>query len=161
MVQPLPEVLPSLATKPVVDVLAHLILGVAIASLEFSFELLAIAVDLGDVVVSEIAPLLLHLAGELLPVSFDAIPIHCRCSMIVRTALTATSRILAVADRCIRTSGCSSLADSCRGGSLGNYSCSTRRPAGDEASRRCPCSPDPWRSRSEPGVFLRVARDCR
>jgi len=33
--------------------------------------------------------------------------------------------------RCVRTSGCLSLADSGRGGSLGNYSCSTRRPASD------------------------------
>src|SRR4026207_1835923 len=37
----------------------------------------------------------------------------------------------AVADRCIRTSRSLSLADSGRGGSLGNYSCSTPRPASD------------------------------
>jgi hypothetical protein len=53
VVQPLPAVLPSLATKPVVDILPHLILGVAVASLDFSFELLPIAVDLDDVFVSK------------------------------------------------------------------------------------------------------------
>ena len=68
--------MPSLVTKPVVNVLPHLILGVAVAGLDSSFELFAVAVDLGDVVVSELAPLLLHLAGQLLPVPFNAIPIR-------------------------------------------------------------------------------------
>jgi hypothetical protein len=44
--------------------------------LDFALELLAVAVDLRDIVVSELAPLLLHLAGHLFPVSLYAIPIH-------------------------------------------------------------------------------------
>src|SRR4029453_9226026 len=66
----------SHAAEPVVDVLLHLVLGIAVAGLDLALELLAVAVDLGDVVVGELAPLFLHLAGDLLPIAFDAIPIH-------------------------------------------------------------------------------------
>src|SRR5438477_10202029 len=66
----------SHAAKPVVDVLLHLVLGIAVASLELALELLTAAVDLGEVVVGQLAPFLLDLAGELLPVAFDAIPVH-------------------------------------------------------------------------------------
>ena len=48
----------------------------AITSLELALELLAAAVDLGEVVVGQLAPFLFDLAGELLPVAFDAIPVH-------------------------------------------------------------------------------------
>ena len=56
--------------------LLHLILGVAVARLDLAFQLLTVAVDLGNVVVGELAPLLLDLAGHLLPIAFDAIPVH-------------------------------------------------------------------------------------
>ena len=54
---------------PVVDILLYLILGVAVARLDLTFELLAVAVDLGNVVVSELAPLLFGL-----PVSCFQLP---------------------------------------------------------------------------------------
>src|SRR5690606_39686834 len=42
--------LPVLAAIPVVDILADLVLGPAITLLQLAFELLAIAVDLGQIV---------------------------------------------------------------------------------------------------------------
>jgi hypothetical protein len=53
-----------------------LIFAVAVALLDLPFQLLALSVDHGEVVIRELAPLLLDLAGELLSVTFDAIPIH-------------------------------------------------------------------------------------
>src|SRR5689334_12477679 len=68
--------LPGLPPIPVVDFLLRLILGVTVALLQAAFELILLAVDDIEVVVGELAPLLLHLALDLLPVSFNAIPIH-------------------------------------------------------------------------------------
>src|SRR5262245_2271222 len=65
-----------LLVHPVVDVLLDPVLGIAVARLNLAFELLAVAVDLGDIVIGKLAPLLLHLTAELLPAAFDAIPIH-------------------------------------------------------------------------------------
>jgi predicted alpha/beta-hydrolase family hydrolase len=48
----------------------------AITFLDLAGEFLALAFDDIEVVVCEIAPLLLRLALELLPISFHAIPIH-------------------------------------------------------------------------------------
>src|SRR5262249_36049203 len=73
-----------LTAHPVVNVLAHLILGVAVSRLDLAFELLATAVDLRDVVVGEFAPLLLDFTTELLPAAFDAIPIHVQTSCLLR-----------------------------------------------------------------------------
>src|SRR5580693_5868306 len=47
-----------------------------VALLDFAFKLLALAVYRGNVVVSELAPLFLDLADELLPITFNTIPIH-------------------------------------------------------------------------------------
>ena len=66
----------SLTAEPVVNVLLDLVFGKTVAGLNFALKLLAVAIDLGNVFVSELAPLLLDLAGELLPVTFDAVPIH-------------------------------------------------------------------------------------
>src|SRR5262249_45112099 len=54
----------------------RLILGVAVALLQTAGELLAPALDDFEIVLGELAPLLLGFAFELLPVSFDSIPIH-------------------------------------------------------------------------------------
>ena len=70
------ERLPLLRAVPVVDVLADLVLGDAVALLDLAFELVALAGDDVEVVVGQLAPLLLDLALDLLPVSFNAIPIH-------------------------------------------------------------------------------------
>jgi len=58
---------------PIVDLILHLILGMAVSLLDFAFELFALAFYLDQIVVSELAPLFLALAGELLPVTFDVI----------------------------------------------------------------------------------------
>lgn len=52
--------------EPAIDVLANLIFGKAISLLKPTFELLAFAVDCGEIIVGKFAPLLLHLASELL-----------------------------------------------------------------------------------------------
>jgi hypothetical protein len=70
------DVLPSLRVVPIVNILTDLILGEAIALLDFTFKLISFAVDGGKVVVGEITPFLLHLALHLLPVPFDTIPVH-------------------------------------------------------------------------------------
>jgi hypothetical protein len=62
--------------EPAVDLALGLVLRNAIALLETAGELLALALDHVEVVIGELAPLLLNLAFELLPVSFNAIPIH-------------------------------------------------------------------------------------
>src|SRR5262249_62028189 len=67
---------PALGGEPVVHVLAGLVLGHAIALLNLALELIAAAVDDVEVIVSELAPLFLYLAFDLLPISFHAIPIH-------------------------------------------------------------------------------------
>jgi hypothetical protein len=59
--------------EPIVDVLLHLVLGIAVAGLDLALELLAVAVDLREVIVGELAPLCFHLAGDLLPIACDAV----------------------------------------------------------------------------------------
>jgi hypothetical protein len=61
---------------PVVDVLASFILSDAMAFLNLPFKLLPLAGNFIEIVVCQVAPLLLGLAFELLPVSFDAVLIH-------------------------------------------------------------------------------------
>src|ERR1043165_9448935 len=64
------------AVDPAIDLLLRLVLGDAVALLDAADELVLLAVDDGDVVLGQLAPLLLDLAGELLPIAFDTIPIH-------------------------------------------------------------------------------------
>ena len=64
--------------EPVVDVLADLVLGEAVALLQLAFELFAAALDDVEIVVGELAPLFLGRALELLPVAFNPVPIHRR-----------------------------------------------------------------------------------
>jgi hypothetical protein len=64
------------AVQPVIDFRLRLILGVAVPRLDLAFELFSIAIDLGELIIGELPPLRLDLARELLPVSFDRIPIH-------------------------------------------------------------------------------------
>src|SRR5204862_4470781 len=52
------------AIAPVVNLLLRLVLGVAVLRLELSFQLFPIAIDLGELIVGELAPLLFHLARE-------------------------------------------------------------------------------------------------
>src|ERR1700730_5948465 len=64
--------------EPVVHILVDLILGEAVALLQLAFELLTAALDHVEIVVGEFAPLFLGLALELLPVTFNPVPIHRR-----------------------------------------------------------------------------------
>src|SRR5690606_5492999 len=68
----------SVARQPAVDVLLGVVLSFSVALLEASGEFRALALDYVEVIVGQLAPLLLNLALELLPVSFDLIPVHCR-----------------------------------------------------------------------------------
>src|SRR5579859_3059498 len=65
-----------LRAVPVVYVLLDLILAQAVALLQLALQLVPPARDLVQIVVRELAPFFLDLAFELLPVSFDTIPIH-------------------------------------------------------------------------------------
>src|SRR5262245_60256227 len=62
--------------QPGIDLLLGLVLGVPITLLQAAGELLALAFDHVDIVVGELAPVLLHFAFELVPVSFHTIPVH-------------------------------------------------------------------------------------
>src|SRR5271165_7540403 len=64
------------ATPPVLDLLLHLVLLVPVTLLDPALQLLALSVDHVEVIVCELAPLLLHLALHLLPAAFEPIPIH-------------------------------------------------------------------------------------
>src|SRR5260370_21271324 len=64
------------------DLLLRLVLGDAVALLDPAHELIAPAFDDRPVVVGQLAPFLLGLAGELLPVTLDPIPVHPRLSAI-------------------------------------------------------------------------------
>src|SRR5215468_6768209 len=62
--------------QPGVDFALGLVPGVAVALLQTAGELSALALDDIQIVVGELAPFLLHLALELLPIAFDTIPVH-------------------------------------------------------------------------------------
>src|SRR5207245_9010946 len=68
------ELFPRL--DPVGHIPADLVLGKAVTLLELAFELLAATLDHVEIVVGELAPLLLGGALELLPVAFNPVPIH-------------------------------------------------------------------------------------
>src|SRR5207253_3544930 len=62
--------------REVVQFLLCPLLHVAVPLLEFAGELVAAAGDRREVVVRELAPLLLHLPLDLVPVALDLIPVH-------------------------------------------------------------------------------------
>ena len=59
-----------------VDLALGLVLGDTVALLDASKQLVALAGDHVQVVVGELAPLLLDLALDLLPISFDTVFVH-------------------------------------------------------------------------------------
>src|SRR4029079_3493767 len=63
-------------TDPAIHLLFGLVLGNAISLLDFADKLGAATLDDREIVVGELAPLLLGFAGELLPIAFDSIPVH-------------------------------------------------------------------------------------
>src|SRR5262249_62111828 len=54
----------------------HHISGETVALLEHTFKLLALSVDLSQIVIGEFTPLLFDLTLSLLPISFNAVPVH-------------------------------------------------------------------------------------
>src|SRR5262245_66620233 len=75
--------------EPGVDFPLGLILGIAVALLQATGELRTLAVDDVHVIVRQLAPLLLDVALELFPVTFDAVPVHC-CTPFGRLDLGET-----------------------------------------------------------------------
>jgi hypothetical protein len=65
-----------LLLQPIVDLLAHRVFAESMVLLNHAFKLFALAGNFVEILIREMTPLLLDLAFELLPVSFDAIPIH-------------------------------------------------------------------------------------
>jgi hypothetical protein len=63
-------------TLPFFDLPLRLFAGDAVVLLNPTHQLLALALDLVELVVGQLAPLLQGLAAELLPVAFDLIPVH-------------------------------------------------------------------------------------
>lgn len=66
----------SVPPKPLIDFALGFFLGLAVALLNLAGVLLAIALNRIEVVVGELGSLGLHLALELLPVSFHLVPVH-------------------------------------------------------------------------------------
>jgi hypothetical protein len=67
---------PGLPTVPIVDFLAGLIFRVTVSLLESAFELVLLACDDIEIIVGQLAPLLLDLSLHFLPVAFNPIPVH-------------------------------------------------------------------------------------
>src|SRR6185503_2856184 len=69
---------------PVTHLLVGFILGDAVVLLDAADQLVALAGDAIELVVGDLAPLLLGFALELAPIAFDAVPVHhsllrCEC----------------------------------------------------------------------------------
>src|SRR5690242_8365502 len=62
--------------QPAVDVLPHFIFRETVTFLDEALQLIPTTRDLVQIVVSEVAPLFFDLTLELLPVSFNTIPVH-------------------------------------------------------------------------------------
>src|SRR5262249_9421182 len=59
-----------------VDLPLSLVLGNTVSLLKSADQLVALSFDLIDIIVSQLAPFLTNLTLELLPVTFNPIPIH-------------------------------------------------------------------------------------
>lgn len=83
--QTLEQRLPRL--MPFIQFGLRLFFGSAVFFLNLAFELRAISVDLVELVVGELAPLLLDLALKLLPVAFDRSLVHFHYPCLLREDL--------------------------------------------------------------------------
>jgi hypothetical protein len=72
----LKTLVPLLTAVPVINILANLTFCQIVPLLNLAFELFSTAVYNVKIVVSELSPLLLDPAFNLLPISFDSIPVH-------------------------------------------------------------------------------------
>src|SRR5215211_203071 len=62
--------------KPIINVLACLVLRITITLLQPAFEFLALAVDCRQVIICEFSPLLFDIALHFFPISLNSIPVH-------------------------------------------------------------------------------------
>ena len=69
--------------EPAVDLPLGLVFGNAISLLDLADQLDSAALDAVEVIVAELAPLLLNFAAELLPIAFDSIPIPGKLTPLV------------------------------------------------------------------------------
>src|SRR5215831_15604737 len=67
---------PLLTVVPVINIPPSLILCETVPLLNLAFELLSTAIYHVEIVVGELSPLFLDPAFNLLPISFDSIPVH-------------------------------------------------------------------------------------
>src|SRR6476646_5299772 len=63
-------------TLPFLYLLSHTIFSVSVPLLDSAFEYLTASVDCSQVVVGKFSPLLFDVASNLLPISFQLIPVH-------------------------------------------------------------------------------------
>ena len=68
--------LPPLSSVPGVDLLLGLVFGITIPLLQTAFELVLLAIYDIKVIIGKLPPLFFNLALHLLPITFNAIPIH-------------------------------------------------------------------------------------
>src|SRR5438132_493393 len=90
--------------QPSVDLALGLVLGEAVTLLQSSGQFLALALDHIEVIVGELAPFLLNLALELLPVAFDTIPIHVALLRVSETGNGGETRAAAKGSVRLRSS---------------------------------------------------------
>jgi hypothetical protein len=62
--------------KPTVDIAPRLIFCQPISLLKPAFQLIALAIDSSQIIIRDLAPLLLDLPAKLFPITFDPIPVH-------------------------------------------------------------------------------------
>src|SRR5258708_32295343 len=63
-------------SEPGVNLFAGLVFSIAVALLETTLQLVALAGDRGEIIISHFAPRLLDLAFYLFPRSFSSVPVH-------------------------------------------------------------------------------------
>jgi hypothetical protein len=68
---------PFYGMKPGIHILLRLSLGDTIALLDRAFELITTTIHFVEFIVRELAPIFFHLPFDLLPISFNPIPVHC------------------------------------------------------------------------------------
>lgn len=66
-----------LPSDPIIDLFANVIHSEAVSLANLVLELITSPVDDSKVVLAELAPLFFDLPFGLLPVSFNAVPVHC------------------------------------------------------------------------------------
>src|SRR5258708_9662690 len=83
----------ALARFPFLELLLGLVLADAVGVLDLADQLVALAGDLVELIVGQLAPLLFHFALRLLPVACDAIPVHAIPLTLVGASVIPASRI--------------------------------------------------------------------